>query len=429
MKALEARASCYEKVNEHRKAVIDAHEMITLQPYSPKGYLRLGKVFRLMKHPEDALRIYYKGLKMVSGEECKQSLQRQIDAVHTHLAKQNAVATIDIFQELPCELIERILTLLSRKDRHRLLACNKHTVLFRWSNYIQRNVLMLTNKGPNATNIVKILEQTSPSKIICTSYKGFECLVRHVHLLKGLRALTIEGIHVDQKPCCLYGLQKLKIRNCTGPDVANLLASCPKLKRLVMTKMPREMQLIQSMEQKYPSLRLLSNYSRRHGQFEQRECESHGLVSIGPNVMQLAFSFYNGGPKFFYSSVYHAIIDAPDALETLQAAATSLASLFIAFHVYNVEGLVEKLWIFRNLEELALFDVHLDRISPNRLIELLLNIGDRPKRILALPFLDTLPFVTRQNLVSLFPKVRLIFDRNLTLRLMSQHWQIPKTIG
>lgn len=76
MDLLDSRAATYEKLQRLDAALRDGRSMIEMSKGAVQGYLRTGKVLQAMEKADLALKIYQRGLRLVSStsmnyEVCK----------------------------------------------------------------------------------------------------------------------------------------------------------------------------------------------------------------------------------------------------------------------------------------------------------------------------------------------------------------------
>lgn len=106
LRALEGRAVSFERRGLYGRALADARDIIRAFPTRAQGYLRCGKVLRLMKRLEDAVGIYTAGLSMVSKDDnLYAELQSQFKALSSSIESKSF--------ELPSEIIINIFRLLT----------------------------------------------------------------------------------------------------------------------------------------------------------------------------------------------------------------------------------------------------------------------------------------------------------------------------
>lgn len=142
--ALEGRAAAFERLKDYERAGSDARAMVRLAPQGfkvasawprpclmAKGYLRLGKVLRLQKRLEDALKVYELGIKRA---RLTAEIERQVEATRAQMAKTGGARrrlAVDIFTALPSELIRKILRLLPWSSRLQVLQMSQASLRFR----------------------------------------------------------------------------------------------------------------------------------------------------------------------------------------------------------------------------------------------------------------------------------------------------------
>lgn len=117
---LDCRAATYEKLGHLKDALADGRHIITLDPASAKGYLRVGKVLRLMGKSETALQIYEIGRTKVPKTDanfaqliqCLEDTEQKVRSKATRRAQDTPGISLDPIHELPPELVIKIFSLL-----------------------------------------------------------------------------------------------------------------------------------------------------------------------------------------------------------------------------------------------------------------------------------------------------------------------------
>ncbi|KAG5440710.1 hypothetical protein PCK2_000146, partial [Pneumocystis canis] len=71
---LNGRAATFEKLGEYEYALKDSYRMIRSYPYNVEGYLRAGKVLRLMNKHIKAIYMYKRGIKCLHRDSKKSDL-------------------------------------------------------------------------------------------------------------------------------------------------------------------------------------------------------------------------------------------------------------------------------------------------------------------------------------------------------------------
>lgn len=153
LNALDARAATYEKLGDLQPALRDAKKMIDEMPAISKGYLRCGKVLRLMKKHDLALKIYERGLTKVKiGTDDDRT---KLQTVYNQLRyAQNPGKSRDPLEYLPLELAEMICLNLSMRDRTVCLAVTKA-----WKRLLESSHKLWTLL--DTTNVRKLISQKS----------------------------------------------------------------------------------------------------------------------------------------------------------------------------------------------------------------------------------------------------------------------------
>ena len=86
LKALEGRIVCWERTGQLDKALIDAKLLIDEYPMAAQGYLRSGKILRLMGRVDEAIAVYIRGLEKVrEGEKLRREIERQLYVLNPQL--------------------------------------------------------------------------------------------------------------------------------------------------------------------------------------------------------------------------------------------------------------------------------------------------------------------------------------------------------
>ncbi|UNI15833.1 Aminodeoxychorismate lyase [Purpureocillium takamizusanense] len=110
IKALDYRAGIFETMKDLGRAKKDAEWMLELAPRMPDGYLRLGKITRLLKKPEYALKIYRAGAEAATGQaagssEKLQQLHDMLKPMEDHFKRCDPLW-------LPPEIVHQVLSYL-----------------------------------------------------------------------------------------------------------------------------------------------------------------------------------------------------------------------------------------------------------------------------------------------------------------------------
>ncbi|KAG5517876.1 hypothetical protein PMAC_000330 [Pneumocystis sp. 'macacae'] len=113
---LDGRAATFEKIGKYRNALKDSYRMIRLYPCNAEGYLRAGKILRLMNNCNKAIYIYKLGIKCSSCNSEKNNLLRKM-LYSTLKSVKNLKSSLyfDFFQKIPLEIILKIFSYLSFK--------------------------------------------------------------------------------------------------------------------------------------------------------------------------------------------------------------------------------------------------------------------------------------------------------------------------
>ncbi|KTW32118.1 uncharacterized protein T551_00800 [Pneumocystis jirovecii RU7] len=75
---LDGRAATFEKIGKYESALKDSYRMIRFYPRCIDGYLRAGKILRLMNNYNRAIYIYKLGIKCSSYDSKKNNLLRKM---------------------------------------------------------------------------------------------------------------------------------------------------------------------------------------------------------------------------------------------------------------------------------------------------------------------------------------------------------------
>ncbi|KAE9375308.1 hypothetical protein N431DRAFT_542865 [Stipitochalara longipes BDJ] len=153
LNALDARAATYEKLGDLQPALRDAKKMIDEMPKLSKGYLRCGKVLRLLQKPELALRIYDRGLTKVKIGADDDRIKLQ--SVYNQLRiAQTPGKSRDPLEYLPLELAEMVCLNLSMRDRVVCLS-----VTHSWKRLLESSHKLWTTL--DTSHVKKVISQKS----------------------------------------------------------------------------------------------------------------------------------------------------------------------------------------------------------------------------------------------------------------------------
>ncbi|KTW30151.1 hypothetical protein T552_00629 [Pneumocystis carinii B80] len=121
------RAPVLEEIEKYESALKDSCMMIRSYPYNVDGYLRAGKILRLMNKHIKAIYIYKLGMKRLSHDfKKKKLLQRLFLSTLKNIKKNKSlVLQIDIFRKFPVEIILKIFYYLSFKTISLCLGVSK----------------------------------------------------------------------------------------------------------------------------------------------------------------------------------------------------------------------------------------------------------------------------------------------------------------
>ena len=93
------RAATYERLNQHQDALKDAHAIIKMAPKNPRGYLRMGKILRILGDQDSlnsAHSIYRIGIKRCPhGEPLTAVLSQQLEALQKSFNAKNPFFQLD----------------------------------------------------------------------------------------------------------------------------------------------------------------------------------------------------------------------------------------------------------------------------------------------------------------------------------------------
>ncbi|TKA59758.1 hypothetical protein B0A49_09397, partial [Cryomyces minteri] len=121
---LDNRAATLEKLEDLQAALRDGKRTIQSWKQDVTGYLRTGKILRMMDKPDVALGIYQYGLRKVSPRDRNIKLLR---GMHDKLIRQLSPSkSVDPFVTLPVELIEMIMSYLRFHEMVNCLRVTKH---------------------------------------------------------------------------------------------------------------------------------------------------------------------------------------------------------------------------------------------------------------------------------------------------------------
>jgi tetratricopeptide (TPR) repeat protein len=190
LRALEGRAVCREKKGDFSKALSDARMMIQESSNCAQGYLRCGKILRLLNRNEDAIGIYRIGLRCVDQvDKLYPEIVRQLECVRKPLS--NNI-------QLPSELICEVLKLLD--DPLELARANRSSMnafrdLILHSNFlvINRNIKPASIKRLLPFKEALIIDGSKALKHLFTAIKaGAEFHVHHCKFIDCDRADPFE---------------------------------------------------------------------------------------------------------------------------------------------------------------------------------------------------------------------------------------------
>ncbi|KAH3675011.1 hypothetical protein WICMUC_002843 [Wickerhamomyces mucosus] len=85
----DSRAAGFLKLNKHQDAINDSREMITIEPFSPKGYLRLGKIQESLRNDRDAFKTYSEGIRFIESGRKKLNLKFPPHYIEALVAQRN----------------------------------------------------------------------------------------------------------------------------------------------------------------------------------------------------------------------------------------------------------------------------------------------------------------------------------------------------
>ena len=122
------QAVCQERLNLLSDAYMSAQKMIAVDPKSPKGYLRAGKLLRQMKKLPDAIALYKLGLHQADqSSSFYAELERQYDVSSGRkelLARENSQNSLGHLSAMPIGPLSRVLSLLASSERVNFSATN-----------------------------------------------------------------------------------------------------------------------------------------------------------------------------------------------------------------------------------------------------------------------------------------------------------------
>lgn len=172
--------------------------MISQRPTYPNGYLRLGKLFRLIGKLDDALRIYLKGLKKAIGRDTLELL-KQIETLKRH--QDRAIRPrneLNIFTLLPDELIHLIMSHLTTQDLKQVLKSSLHAIAPSKKAICLRSEVRLNTKFSSRA-VKAIRDQLVPmKKLYCSSLSALEILLSQKKKWPNFKYLTFEKVALDE---------------------------------------------------------------------------------------------------------------------------------------------------------------------------------------------------------------------------------------
>lgn len=468
VRVLEARAVAYERSGDVEKAIADCRELISIHSFSHKGYLRLGKLYRLQGRKEDALRIYQIGQKRANHAEFEKQIEATLQPAANKLqAKLRQTSCTDPFICLPLEIIDRILGHLSLVDRHEWFKVSRAGLNSKANHpTMASSVLFASCKTPNAA-----MKQVSTScRVKRLHLYSKQSFVEFIKLRKGkggaatfqtLKALYLNGqnlssITSDFVSLLPKHLKLLSLKNCALdlPTLINLLISNKSIEKIKIIG-----QIINSDDLVEYDLGLLESVLKLNP-LKDISMGISGSIKLIPDIINLLpqkrsvaitcspsqwssctdnlrcfedsqmgwlkNAFFAAGQAAtppLQSHIRHLYIQHSDHLIFYQFC--DLISLHITEETH-LETLLTFIKTSPNLTELGLHRrVMLPRsMDPLSIITSIIN--GTSIRFLYLACLADLPVERRRQVISLFPKCQIIFDPTLAARVAQRRWRIPK---
>jgi hypothetical protein len=447
MRALEGRAATYERLKQWDQAQSDARNMMTRSPSSHKGYLRLGKILRLQRRTDDALRIYTVGLKKTGHPE----LERQIEIFKAQLSAKSISKGCDIFEMFPCELLLRILGYMDGASRVEALKLSRQSYELRAKNKTLRRAVRFTTSGSQIAKAVRsTCSRSFVNEIICTSQASWNVITKLLESKKlpQLRRLHLVGVNISRHD---HGA------------LFQYLSWEPKelkLKRCIIESTMMEMLISHAGHSNYINISDCKVTGRSYILDRQQIVGAKRfLMDVGPSSIYQQFSnsggicAYEGSttgyryhfgwrvPRYLATSLEEAklynlelvehimmtaTISSSILLQELSMRAPKIRSLHFIGSISDLDGILTIIsTTMPYVTEIGIHVIKSAIIEPRRLIERLSSFG-ADKRILCLPFLNVLSPDRKRMLSQLVPNCRIIFDPELALRIANRHWKIPK---
>ena len=413
MKVWEGRASCFEKLGDLASARREAMQMISAQTNNARGYLRMGKILRLARANEEALRIYRLGVKRCSGPGVVH-LTRQIDAM---VARQDGTPSqyqVDVFGQLPVEILDLIFRYCSVATVDELGKCTKSGIVYRRHNHSLTRRLVLGSSDNAATVVAGIksegsigVRQTVMQSVHCSSPAAFERFLRIAGRLDVrsvyLSSLDLSAHETDQAnqsflpQLAWTKIQRIYLCRCRiSPLILyQIVRQAKHLTRLII----RDPVVIRGME--------------AHCQIALQKCRAPFVVftSTGLRHRSLPLS-----PHLVLSNWEHLMALGRNPILQIAHCTSPVEDLSV---------LINLLPGWPNLLELGIHMISIEeqkrRVDPCRLLQAIFAAAPR-LRVLCLPIFDRWPAQTKHWVSNKHPFCRIIFDPTVSCRLMDRHY-------
>lgn len=475
-RALEARAVAHEQIRDYKAAQDDCRSLIAQFPTAPKGYLRLGKIYRLQKQPEQALRIYAVGMRRAGHDDL---FLRQIEATQQQLAKRQLspetapTIIVDPLAALPTEVLHRVWSRLGEADRLEAGRMSRAGARYRWRASPHRCHLYLSSSPATSTVIGQAIQShlAIPGRkiqaITCTSPSACQALFKLLARtrLPSLHKLTLRGI--DLAALFLAGpsaavtrlfhhqLTTLALEGCLldGPTYA-LLGHSESLQRLhlwqcrlssALPSLPADLPLLHR-----PSVTILHDLAGPPGASSWYRMGGGGAAADCPLALETAQGGYHVGRRAVAigagdipwmhllsqgdMAIRHLVLfPPPAALDAVRLEgwlrgmpSRHLCSLHILTPCLSVAQLGRILTEghFPSLREISLHALSDGVVEPVRLLGIL---QAPPVRLVCLPILAGLA-PDRQRAIRAASRrpeqCRIIFDPEQSLRIARRHWRL-----
>lgn len=445
IRALEGRAVAFERSKDFDKSIHDAKTIITVAPHCEKGYLRLGKIYRLRSQFDKALRIYKIGLKKTRHAE----ISKQIASTEVQVQKQGHLqdTTVSLFSSFPKEIFIKIFTYCSIPTIVRLLDVDR-------SGQDYQLVLQKSTLSLPITNIGKHLT------LGILSFPPDDLYTRNIYIsptkesLRGSRSLRRKSFVKDHKIKTVHVIKTLASDwnalqriLCLLPDEARLVfrecqINYEHFSELSRSK-ARKIDLLCCKHDNFlPSDAEFVEYKSQDGLISCSRSEEHLLRFARRRlvVREGSFGGFNSikgttnqllGLPFFPFRILNLVIDT-DVLDTNSLTdcinhCPWLLSLHVVTSIYDIDDLLKAIRQCSRLREIGIhyWPTNAPKIvEPGRLVKKLLeNTG---LGLIYLPIFHALPLARKSHLQGLSESCRILFDQALGESLLSRLWHIPK---